>query len=37
MKVAGDRAALGAWYPEVGAASVEYDLEGLWWRAEGDL
>ena len=29
VKVAGNRAALLAWNPEVGASSIENDLEGL--------
>lgn len=37
VEVAGDRAALLGWNPEVGGAGVEDDLEGLWWIAEGDL
>jgi len=37
VEVAGNRVALGSWDPEVGAAGVKDDLEGLRWRAEGDL
>ena len=36
VKIAGNRAAGGAWNPEVGAASVEDDLEFLGRRAESN-
>ena len=37
VEVAGDGTALLGWDPEVGATSVENDLEGLRRRTNGDL
>jgi hypothetical protein len=34
MKIAGNRATLRGWDPEVGATGVQNHLEGLWGRAK---
>ena len=37
VEIASDRATLGRRHPEVGAASIEDDLEALWRSTDGDL